>query len=283
MNYKEKLITLLNNKELSQEQKEKLETIFPELKESEDEQIRKEIKKDAEAWYKEHYEGSNPQGRSIVIGAYIDGALAWLEKQGEQKSAWSEEDEDALDIAIRIIQNGGDDCAGILDYDKALKWLKLLKDRVLPQPKQEQKPIIPKFRVGDKVVSIKNRRLTYKILEVGIINELGNLEYKVEIFTDGKQGILNKEHNIKNIEISRMDEWGELIEQKPIPKFTAGDRIRYRGEKYHIDSIEKTANGLIYNVSLIGKPSDPEEVKTSIGYAAEKDMEKVINLKNKKS
>lgn len=30
-----------------------------------------------------------------------------------------------------------DDCAGILDSDKALKWLKSIKDRVQPQPKQE--------------------------------------------------------------------------------------------------------------------------------------------------
>ena len=58
-------------------------------------------------------------------------------KKVEQKSAWSEEDEDAVDIAIRIIQNGGDDCAGILDSNKALKWLKSLKDRVQPQLKQE--------------------------------------------------------------------------------------------------------------------------------------------------
>lgn len=55
----------------------------------------------------------------------------------EQQPAWSEEDEDALDIAIRIIQNGGDDCAGILDSNKALRWLKSLKDRVLLQQKLE--------------------------------------------------------------------------------------------------------------------------------------------------
>ena len=60
----------------------------------------------------------------------------WLEKQGEQKP-WSEEDEDAVDIAIRIIQNGGDDCVGILDSNKALKWLKSIKDRIQPQPTSE--------------------------------------------------------------------------------------------------------------------------------------------------
>ena len=36
MDYKEKVIALLNSKELSKEQKGKLEEIFPELKESED-------------------------------------------------------------------------------------------------------------------------------------------------------------------------------------------------------------------------------------------------------
>jgi len=43
MEYKEKVIALLNSKELSKEQKEKLESIFPELKESENENVRKEI------------------------------------------------------------------------------------------------------------------------------------------------------------------------------------------------------------------------------------------------
>ena len=39
MDYKEKVIALLNSQELSKEQKEKLENIFPELAESEDERI----------------------------------------------------------------------------------------------------------------------------------------------------------------------------------------------------------------------------------------------------
>ena len=58
-----------------------LKAIFPELRESEDERIRKEIEKSAKSWYNENYgRGANPQGPAIVIGAYIDGALAWLEK-----------------------------------------------------------------------------------------------------------------------------------------------------------------------------------------------------------
>lgn len=45
MDYKEKVIALLNSQELSKEQKEKLEIIFPELKESEDERMRKNLYK----------------------------------------------------------------------------------------------------------------------------------------------------------------------------------------------------------------------------------------------
>ena len=43
MDYKEKVIALLNSQELSKEQKENLENIFPELKENEDEKIKKDI------------------------------------------------------------------------------------------------------------------------------------------------------------------------------------------------------------------------------------------------
>lgn len=43
MDYKEKVIAILNSQELSKEQKEKLENIFPELKESDDEKVKRII------------------------------------------------------------------------------------------------------------------------------------------------------------------------------------------------------------------------------------------------
>ena len=95
------------------------------------------------------------------------------------------------------------------------RYAKAIKDFISSLPTEEEQTsiiVIPKFRVGDNVVSKKNPRLTYNILEVGHINELNYQEYKVEIFTDGKA---DEPANIKYIEIRRMDEWGELIEQKP--------------------------------------------------------------------
>lgn len=75
MDYKEKVIALLNSQELSKEQKEKLENIFPELKESEGEKIRQSI--------------------IAILDNYIDddntikpAIMNWLEKQGEQMQTW---------------------------------------------------------------------------------------------------------------------------------------------------------------------------------------------------
>jgi hypothetical protein len=51
------------------------ETIFPELKESEDEKIRKELI----SWLK------SSEGQTLPIDRY-NAALAWLEKQGEKLS-----------------------------------------------------------------------------------------------------------------------------------------------------------------------------------------------------
>lgn len=76
-------------------------------------------------------------------------------------------------------------------------------------------PEEPKFKVGDMVISTKNPLLTYKVLQVGLPNELGELDYQVEIFCNGKPGIkvgnTFKEHNIHLISCKKMDEWGKLI------------------------------------------------------------------------
>ena len=80
MDYKEKVIELLKSKELNKEEKEKLANIFPELAESDDERIRKEII----AFLIYYHTG---QGNSVK---YDDDWIAWLEKQGEQNIGISE-------------------------------------------------------------------------------------------------------------------------------------------------------------------------------------------------
>ena len=154
-----------------------LETLHPELTESEDEKIRKwiinEIKikhhnldednvdfvDKAIAWLEnipytidhEKREGFHlgykaaleKQGESYtkkdVDDAYVEGmafAKNELEKQGEQKPAWSEEDENTIKVLMNIIKKS--EIIDSIIYTDSLKeklydWLKSLR----PQPKQE--------------------------------------------------------------------------------------------------------------------------------------------------
>ena len=114
-----------------------LETLHPELKESEDEKIRKAILN-----YLTKMWGNS---QDDVCGVHVEDAIAWLEKQGGEKPQrmisaeakealydkpdWSEKDENVLeDIEEAIINYWHGDTQDIL-----LDWLKYLR----PQPKKE--------------------------------------------------------------------------------------------------------------------------------------------------
>lgn len=103
--------------------------IFPELAESEDERIRKELI----FYFQEEIPQCSIQEHADKMKEFI----AWLEKQGEKKPAWSEDDEENLNWfekffrAESVIAEGKD----IPQY--RYLWFKNLKDRVQPQPKQE--------------------------------------------------------------------------------------------------------------------------------------------------
>lgn len=62
----------------------------------------------------------------------------------------------------------------------------------------------PMFKVGDWVVSTREPSLTYRILESNVTNELGELDYKVEIYSNG---IYEKTCFIAS---NKMDKWGHL-------------------------------------------------------------------------
>jgi len=112
-----------------------IEEIFPELIESEDERIRKAL-----ICHISKISTEIPVGALHRInGVEIPDILAWLEKQnlimakspqlGEQKPAWSEEDEDKLKSILFHIED--------VENKDVINWLKSLKDQVQPQPKQE--------------------------------------------------------------------------------------------------------------------------------------------------
>lgn len=78
-----------------------IEEIFPELRESEDERIRKECISIINAWDKT----CRLQGDYCEVAS---SCIAWLEKQGEQKSIWHNEDEEPQrDSLILLIMQSG--------------------------------------------------------------------------------------------------------------------------------------------------------------------------------
>ena len=101
-----------------------IESIFPELKESEDEEIRKEIISFLQLPHPQ-FVGERKQEKWI----------AWLEKQGQKPVEWSEEDETKIKSIITFLKSPSL-CAmngnkGIIDEN--IKYLKSLKNRVYPK------------------------------------------------------------------------------------------------------------------------------------------------------
>lgn len=92
------------------------EIIFPELCESEDERIRKNLIA--------IFKGKIPYTSEEDAERYI----AWLEKQGEQKPVeWTEEDEDNLNCCTGAIKNSFSDYKDVKELES---WLKSLKQRI---------------------------------------------------------------------------------------------------------------------------------------------------------
>ena len=100
---------------------DELNYIFPELAESEDEKTRKEII----AVFKGEISYTSEEDAQKYI--------TWLEKQGEQKPVWSENEMKMLDNLITYL-NGS---KGLLEETKSIytDWLESLKGRM--QPKKE--------------------------------------------------------------------------------------------------------------------------------------------------
>lgn len=109
--------------------KEEAEKYFPELKESEDEKIRKALVR----FHKSTIDVDGIKGEDI---------LAWLEKQGEQKPTWSEEDERLRYSCIKHIEEelqeiskdrfGHSEIISDLKEEcrERINWLKSLKEKL---------------------------------------------------------------------------------------------------------------------------------------------------------
>lgn len=159
----------------------RMEQIFPELIESEDEMVREAIISGMTAL--------KEQGKETFAAIHINDCIAWLEKQGEKKElkkiedkpAWSEEDDYMLESII------SDFAAGHKSSIGQEKWLKFLKERVQPQSKQEwsEEDVNALNRIIAILVDaseVKNWWKEYRLIEkdemIRLTNFLKSLKFK---------------------------------------------------------------------------------------------------------
>ena len=119
-----------------------IEPIFPEFKESEDEKIRQSLISYLHGLGEFEYPDKET----------YNNWLTWLEKQGEQTLAWSEEDEEIYSRICYLIHSAAfenydvDEVGKELGkYAKITDWLKTIKTRCTWKPSDEQIDALEQF------------------------------------------------------------------------------------------------------------------------------------------
>ena len=120
--------------ELSHEQQMEAESFFPELKESEDERIRKEILQSI---------------RDNMVVIHKDKCIAWLEKQGEQKLPIEKLPSEMKTIGESL---------GFTTQEECDEHNQMVSDLIMSDGNE----IKPKFKVGD-TIRLKNSTAEYTI------------------------------------------------------------------------------------------------------------------------
>lgn len=94
------------------------EEIFPEIRESEDEMIRKEMI----SIFSKFEESYTLYGDKYDYKKWV----AWLEKQGDQKPTWSDDDEKMMQLIHKYVKAS----ASNFDYENIQIWFRNIKNRV---------------------------------------------------------------------------------------------------------------------------------------------------------
>lgn len=104
--------------------KKTFEEIFPELAESEDEMIRKEIIKYLEQTVPHHHRDEVLKSKEWI---------AWLEKQSKKKSAWDKDDEYRVEILYALCEEemnkSSVNSTAFRELQETRNWLHSLKER----------------------------------------------------------------------------------------------------------------------------------------------------------
>lgn len=173
----ERARNLYNSEETSAEVEIACENIFPELIESEDERIKRLLHSIASKM-SFHLHDIFTDEEFQWFDAW---ANAWLEKQGEQKPAWSEEDEKMLNnIDITLFEEKS---IPNVKYWKFMNWLKSLKERTFTKKDVDDayiKGVCDAKQELEKQGTPKEITVTYEA-EVGNGNTKGLITERIQL------------------------------------------------------------------------------------------------------
>ena len=143
--HKEEIIRATQLWECGDITRENLEYIFPELAESEDEKVRKELIQFIKNWKDPNNIGRPHDFPTLTRNVeQCDRYIAWLEKQGEKAKIeeirgnegkispnWTEGDDEMLDKIIAALMGAENvECA---DYNIMYNWLNSIEQRIKEQ------------------------------------------------------------------------------------------------------------------------------------------------------
>lgn len=213
--------------------REALETLIPELKESEDERIRKAI----------HIYLDWLRGRKDYAprGEYsIGDMISWLEKQITPQVRtgieWEDTIDDACDKIYSTDYNHGEYCheqSFKWGFQEGVEWLEKQGSQNLANSAKTCK-VEPKFKVGDRIKYVgQSDRCAEKIIDI---------KNEAYYFSE-----------VVSLPFIEQDKW-ELVGQKPAdmvePKFKVGDWVVYNDDICQIVKREEGCNKLVTNFGI---------------------------------
>ena len=219
---------------------ESLSYIFPELKESDDEKIRKALIK----LVKKVGEGYE----NVIEGVSIENAISWLEKQGEHANFRNK-----IQIGDKVTRNEDGVLINLSQLNRVAK-----KD----EKQSEQKPadkVEPKFTVGDKIRRKTPRRYD-KDMQVTRIesnyylcNHLGKFSSeKISFSEESNYELVEQKPQGKSALKAAKEEKIDNA-NKAEPKFKVGDIVKHKDNPYLTYILKRFTDDGDYEFHAIGK------------------------------
>ena len=234
--------------------KEELANLIPELKEIEDERIRKELIEQVTYIVPNKNEVDDNGNTLPCYTTRINKYIAWLEKQCKNNMGISEATKKKLE----------DNLNKALEKETTESWNEFLENQ------DEQKIIV---EIAKEICKDKTSAMTF-LKSTGIINDKGELaeqyrqdEQKPEmIFLKFREGdrVTNgddiyaidsidkncywvKEHDCIAIPFEYQHHW-ELVEQKPTDKVEPKFKVKYAGSEYNVLDVKDVAGITYYGI-----------------------------------